>query len=307
VVLELAAVWTALRARRARGGRVWVWAAATGVLAGLATLAHENAFLYALPLGFALWSAARPRATRAAGHVRALAAPTIFLIMMAATIAPWTIRNAVELHHFIPVSDETGITLVGTYNADSAANPRLPYKWQLYLKAPSERAVAQAARGQTEPALSSTLQRQGLDYIRAHPAAVLTVAVSDMRRMLEIRGSYAWQASARAIGLHPGVAQVGIIAFWVLGALAVLGAFTPAVRAGPKWLWWFPVLYALSVIFINVETPRFRGPIDPFLVLLAGCAVAGRLRLRGAPVRRGRRTAELARDAEMVQMVQRLA
>jgi len=159
-------------------------------------------------------------------------------------------------------------------------------------------------------ALGATLEHQAIDYIGAHPAAVLAVAVSNLRRMLEIRSSYAWHASARAIGLHPGVAQVGIIAFWVLGALAVLGAFTPAVRAGPKWLWWFPVLYVLSVVFINVETPRFRGPIDPFLVLLAGCAVntaLTRLGLRGAPVRRGRRAPELARDAELVQMVQRLA
>jgi hypothetical protein len=309
VVLELAAVWTALRARRARGGRVWVWAAATGVLAGLATLAHENAFLYALPLGFALWSAARPRATRAAGHVRALAAPTIFLIMMAATIAPWTIRNAVELHHFVPVSDETGITLIGTYNPDSAANPLLPYKWKLFSHVPQERSTVKVAHLYSEPALSSKLESQALDYIDNHPTAPLAVAWSNLRRMFEVRGSYAWHASALAISLNLSVAEVGILTFWVLCVLAILGARTAAVSAGPKWIWWFPVLYTLSVVFINVETPRFRAPVDPFLVLLAGCAVsaaAARLGLRGAPVRRGRRASELARDAELVQMVKRL-
>ena len=34
-----------------------------------------------------------------------------------------------------------------------------------------------------------------------------------------------------------------------------------------------PVLYAVSIVFVNVETPRFREPIDPFLILLAACAV----------------------------------
>ena len=67
----------------------------------------------------------------------------------------------------------------------------------------------------------------------------------------------------------------------------------------------------LSITFVNVETPRFREPIDPFLVLLAACAVstaAWRLLLRGAPVRRRRRTSELAGDdAQLVKMVQRLA
>ena len=35
-----------------------------------------------------------------------------------------------------------------------------------------------------------------------------------------------------------------------------------------------PILYALTILFINVETPRFREPIDPFVVMLAACAVA---------------------------------
>ena len=51
---------------------------------------------------------------------------------------------------------------------------------------------------------------------------------------------------------------------------------------------------ALTIVFVNVETPRFRGPIDPFLVLLAGCALeAGlqRLRVRGARGRRRVRSA----------------
>ena len=66
-----------------------------------------------------------------------------------------------------------------------------------------------------------------------------------------------------------------------------------------------------AIVPINVETPRFREPLDPFLVLLAGCAVSAaltRLRLRRAPVRRRRRPAELSRDqAQLVQMVKRLA
>jgi len=54
----------------------------------------------------------------------------------------------------------------------------------------------------------------------------------------------------------------------------LLGAFTQAARRAPPWLWAMPLFYALTILFINVETPRFREPIDPFLVLLAACAVA---------------------------------
>ena len=102
------------------------------------------------------------------------------------------------------------------------------------------------------------------------------------------------------------------MSFWVLLAVAIAGWFTAVRREAPGWLWAFPVLYWLSITFVNVETPRFREPIDPFLVLLAACAVATAahraLRLRGAPVRRRRRAPELAGDdAQLVKMVQGLA
>ncbi|MGZ4171312.1 MAG: hypothetical protein ACXVRN_08110, partial [Solirubrobacteraceae bacterium] len=95
-------------------------------------------------------------------------------------------------------------------------------------------------------------------------------------------------------------------------ALAILGWFTAVRREAPRWLWAFPILYWVSITFINVETPRFREPIDLFLVLLAACALSTGaqrlLGLGGAPVRRGGRAPELARDdAQLVKMVQRLA
>ncbi len=65
-----------------------------------------------------------------------------------------------------------------------------------------------------------------------------------------------------------------MIAFWVACLLALAGLATRAARAAPRWPWAVPVLFALSVVFINVETPRFREPVDPFLLVLAGAAVS---------------------------------
>lgn len=319
LAFELASIWTALRARRARGAAcMYAWIAATGVLTGLATLTHENAVLFLLPLGVAAWSVARARApvsTRRPG-VRALAAPALLVACTCAMIAPWTIRNAVELHHFVPVSDETGITLVGTYNATSAAQRPVHYKWDLFLKMPEFAAIAKAAPRYDEVQLSDRLTSRALDYIRAHPFSPLDVAFHNTLRMFELEGSFAWHASYDAIGLPARAAGIGVVSFWLLLALAIAGMFTAVRREAPVWLWAFPVLYWLSIAFVNVETPRFREPIDPFLVLLAACALAtaahrvlpGRLGLRGAPVGRGRGASELASDhAELVQVVKRLA
>jgi hypothetical protein len=304
VVLELAAVWTALRARGSP--HPYRWIAATGVLTGLATLTHQNAILLVLPLGAAVWSAG----TRARGTA-------LLLICTAAMIAPWTIRNAVELHRFIPVSDETGITLVGTYNRYSAAETTIPYKWRFFWKIPSEAHLVKTAGRYTEPQLDSRLRSQALDYVKSHPTAPLSAGWHNLVRMLELEGAPAWQASAEAVGLHTDVAHTGVIAFWVMAALALAGAPTRRARQAPRWVWAIPVLLALSVVFINVETPRFREPIEPFLVLLAACAVtrvgemvrASRLGsvLGGAPVRRRRGASELPGHAQAVQVVERLA
>ncbi len=78
--------------------------------------------------------------------------------------------------------------------------------------------------------------------------------------------------------------------------------------SAPKWIWWVPILLALSVVVVNVETPRFREPVDPFLILLATAALATAVgRLRGAPVVGERRGPIPARPAQLVEMVERLA
>jgi hypothetical protein len=353
IVLELAAVWTALRARRAR--HPFAWIGATGALTGLATLTHQNAILMLIPLGFAAvaavratgWRRASPDADRAGGppgvvmssmgrhgvgwgrtsyahlaaarkpwrarftprHLGSGAAVALLLLTTVLTIAPWTVRNAIELHHFVPVSDETGITLVGTYNPDSAAFAQVPYKWRFFWKIGEDAAVRRHVGRYTEVQLSNKLQDQALDYIANHPLSPLSVAFHNTLRMFELEGTDAWHASAHAIGLNVGDAGVGVVAFWLVCFLALIGVFTRTARDAPRWIWAVPLLFALSIVFVNVETPRFREPIDPFLLMLAACAVEAafqRLRLGRAPIRRRRRATRMASDAELVKMIERL-
>jgi 4-amino-4-deoxy-L-arabinose transferase-like glycosyltransferase len=269
IVLELASVWAALRALRS--GHPYRWVTAAGVCVGLATLSHQNGILLLIPLGLGVWSV-RPR-----WSARALAAPALLAATALLTIAPWTIRNAIELHRFIPVSDESGITLVGTYNPTSAAFKPVPYKWRLFWGIPEDAKLVHDVGHYSEPELGDRLQSQALHYIADHPLAPLEVAYHNTLRMFELEGTFAWKASAAAQSIEAGVAHLGVISFWLLCVLAALGACTRLARRAPWWLWAVPVLFALSVVLVHVETPRFREPIDPFLILLAGCAVASAL------------------------------
>ena len=264
-LLELAAVWCALQALR-DFGRVR-WAVATGVMVGLATLTHTNGILLAIPLGLALMNV-----PGVGGHARRAAGPSAMIAALLVTLTPWLVRDETVMHRFIPISDEAGITLVGTYNHFSAvAQP--PYKWRYYANIPSERRLVLEAHRLTEPELSSKLVSGTLTYIGKHPFAPLDAAVHNTLRLLELEGSFAWRASAASIGLSAGTAKIGVISFWLLLLLAVAGAFTRLAREAPWWLWVVPVLMWLSVVLVNAETPRFREPIDPFLILLAACAL----------------------------------
>jgi 4-amino-4-deoxy-L-arabinose transferase-like glycosyltransferase len=274
--LMLAALWATLRARRSASRRA-AWIAAAGVLTGLATLTHENAALIAIPLAFGVWTA-RPR-----GSLEALAAPALLIAMAAVTIAPWTIRNAIVLHRFIPVSDETGITLVGTYNRASAADRQIPYKWRIYYSIPGERSLIRESGHMSEPALGNRLLNQAFGYIGHHPLAPLAVAYHNTRRMLELAGTFAWRASTEAMSLPRGLADAGVVSFWILALVAAAGSLTAAARRAPRWIWAIPALLALSVVLVNVETPRFREPVDPFLILLAACAVVAAARAFASP------------------------
>ena len=287
IVLELAAVWAGLRAGRA--ANPWPLVAAAGVFAGLATLTHQNGVVILVPLIFcAVQCARRYVASRGgsggsgdtSGRARAhrpgltvLAGPAVLLACAALTIAPWTIRNAVVLHRFVPVSDEMGITLAGTYNPSSAADHQVPYTWMYYGQVPAYASIARASLHLTEPALSDRLVTAALHYLGHHPLAPTQAAYHNLRRLLELEGSFAWRASGASIGLSGGTTRIGVYAFWVVAALAAVGLVTRRARRAPEWLWAIPILLALSVILVNAETPRFRSPIDPYLIMLAACAL----------------------------------
>jgi 4-amino-4-deoxy-L-arabinose transferase-like glycosyltransferase len=260
--LVLAAVWAALRARRSP--RPYRWIAAAGVLGGLAILTHVNAVVIALPLAFAAWRA-RPSWT----------APALLVGVTLLALVPWTVRNAIVMHSFVPVTDETGITLVGTYNRASASFHPVPYKWRIYYDIPGEQALARESHRLSESALSARLQRQAFHYIGEHPLAPLAVLYHNTLRLLELEGSVAWRDSYAAISLWRGRAVIGVASFWALCLFALAGAFTRVARGAPRWLWAVPVLLWLTVALVNAETPRFREPVDAFLVMLAACALAG--------------------------------
>jgi 4-amino-4-deoxy-L-arabinose transferase-like glycosyltransferase len=238
----------------------WPWVIAAGVLMGLAILGRANAIILLAPLAAAVW--------------RGWRAPLALCVAAGLTVAPWTIRNYETFHAFVPVSTQFGSALAGTYNSEAMADRKNPASWRTLKRVDDYRPIFDRIRSTPEPVLEQQLRKASIEFIKAHPGYVLTVGYWTTRRMLDLAGMDWSIHTAATISATRGWAIAGVMCFWVFALLALAGAFTREARAAPWWLWSVPLLMYLSVVFLVVETPRYRTAIDPFIVLLAALTVS---------------------------------
>jgi 4-amino-4-deoxy-L-arabinose transferase-like glycosyltransferase len=256
VVLVLGAVAVALRSRTSR--RRVLWAASAGVLVGLAALTKSTGVFLLLVLvpAVALW----PRRPW----------PAVALVLATAvTIAPWTVRNEVRLHAFIPVSNQLGSWLAGTYNAQARSDFRHPAASQTHVRTFAGLGKLPEVERQRE------LTRRALAYIAHHPDYVPVVLARNTQRMLNLEDSRWWRVQGDSISLPRWSADAGAYGFFAFAALAVLGAMTAAAHRAPRWLWLVPLVLFASVIVAGSEV-RYRAPVEPFVILLAALALRSR-------------------------------
>jgi 4-amino-4-deoxy-L-arabinose transferase-like glycosyltransferase len=278
--LLLGALAAAVQHRRS--AHRYRWALVAGVLGGLAILTRANAAIILAPLVFAVWDA-RPR-----WSWRALAPPAVLVAVALAAVAPWTIRNAVVLDSFVPVSTQLGTALAGTYNDAARADRRHPASWRSLRRVPDYQYLIRRWHQIPEPVLDRKLRAAALRYAADHPAYVAEVVLWNTARMLDLAGMGWSRHTASTIGVGPRWADAGVVVFWSVAALAVAGALTTCGRRVPLYVAAVPALLFLSVVFFAFETPRYRTGIDPFLVMLASVALAAGW---DAIVSRGRRAA----------------
>jgi 4-amino-4-deoxy-L-arabinose transferase-like glycosyltransferase len=276
VLLELGAVLAVLGWR---SDRRWRWVVGAGGAAGVLALTRSNAFVVIPALAAGLFARSDGRS-----RLSGLRAPALMVAVTVAVVAPWTLRNAVVMRSFIPVSDELGGTLAGTYNPVSAHDRAAPAFWHLLNQIPPYvRATRALSRG-PEPAFQSRLLHLALNYFGAHPLYPFTVAWYNTLRIADLTGQVAARYGASLAGItSPLFADLCVYAIWVVLVLAAAGlVLGPVRRAVPGFVWAAAGLLFLSVVLVNGESPRLRIPIDPFLLLLAG-AVLAQMSRRAAP------------------------
>jgi hypothetical protein len=228
-------------------------AVVAGVLLGAAILVRP-AMLVFLPL-LVWWYRGAPR--RRAG--------AIVLAAALAVVAPWTMRNALVLHRFVPVAAEGGVNFwIGNHplasgDGDMAANPEVKR---------AEIRFREAHPGRTPSELEPLYYRAAVDGIIAHPAWWLGL---EARKLF-----YTFVPTGASYRLHsPKYYAASAVSWLVLLPLAAAGGWYGRRSLRPPAALWLMALAAIVSGLIFFPQERYRIPvIDPALIVTAAALAA---------------------------------
>ncbi len=259
--LVLASVELTRRLRERRPTAAW--AAATGALAGLGALLRGVLLPYPLLLALVL-ALERRRAP-----VRGWRAAGVVLAAWGLVLAPWTLRNAVRQHAFVPVTTQVGITF---YSAQNPPRGRL-------FGILARDSVVESVRGLPEPEQSGALLSAGLRTLTGHPGKVPRL---EAMKALFFWVPFDWEVLPRYGVLNPSYV---FVLFWgvVAAVLATRRAGT-AKRLASLWPVWLPAFFLFGMALVFYGSPRMRLPVEPLLALPAAWALT-RLAARVGPGR----------------------
>jgi 4-amino-4-deoxy-L-arabinose transferase-like glycosyltransferase len=191
----------------------------------------------------------------------ALAAAVIFL----AGITPWTVRNYLVFHKFIPLRSNFGLELwLGN-------SPEVPDTWAGYLHPTNDREEAAKYLRMTEIPYMEEKQSEAFAFMRSHPRDTMRFFF----RRFEDNWMGTWDAPAdewRFLSLFDKLALIWNCLFSLLalaGTLLVNRAKNEIALPFTLTMLVFPLVF-----YVTHTNERYRHPIDPIMCLLAVFALA---------------------------------
>ena len=269
--LFLLLLWGAIErtlAADARGSRGA--AAVAGLLWGLATLTRELS-LYLVPIvaSWLAWPRARTggplRARAIRGLTPAMGRAAVLVLATVLTVAPWTIRNAVVLHAFVPVSTMGGLNLW-------QGNTTLTHL-QIYEVLATKGGAVEQDRYCREMARETIAARQ--------PTWIFEKLVEQMPEFWKAGSEVLDHLVGReACGPLRAARLVPVELLVVVPYLAALGLFLVGlVRlrfSGAAWLLLLLLAAYNAAHVVAYATTRFRLPVLPIVFMVAAAVVVGR-------------------------------
>jgi 4-amino-4-deoxy-L-arabinose transferase-like glycosyltransferase len=283
VTLLLALLLTAEWVKTPRPGRAF----GAGVAWGLASLTRPTAL--ALPVLAAAWAwlpLGLTVPTRGRLHQVAM-----LMLGLALTVGPWTLRNAVVLHAFVPVTTGAGQALLDSNNPgawdESAARGGAAGALRTEL-------LRTEYRGLPEAEVDVRARARAIAFLREHARDWPAMAATKLARFWRLRAEAGTTGSWQAAGspLTRLLRLLDPLLLWSLLTLplALWGA-AMSLRGPRRWfqslsLWVILYFTALAVVFFG--SLRMRLPVEPLIVLFAAAGLDDLVR-RARARRRGLR------------------
>jgi 4-amino-4-deoxy-L-arabinose transferase-like glycosyltransferase len=257
-----------------------------GVAVGLATLTRAEGLLLGIVVAIGLGVLLRDRTVGARIGFVAVAIGVALLV-----IAPWTIRNAVRFHAFVPVSTNVS-TLVDGANCDATYHGALLGLWRgTFGPGDVNRALPQSVAcfegfdiknpHFNEASDASTHLHDGLAYASHH--------AGDQPKVMAVRVLRTWalyapkdQVNFETLEGRPKTWQwVGTIMFWVMLPFAIAGVVLARRRHTFVWPLIASAITVTIVAALTYGQQRFRIAAEPAVIVLAAlafCDLARRVR-----------------------------
>jgi len=275
-VLVLLAFLYALT-RAADKGRT-AWSAATGALAAATLLVRPTviAILVVAPALLALLGADRRRLGRVLVVATAVGA---------VALVPWTVRNALRFHAFVPTSAKFGENFYAgnsPHAAEYIAEGRSTDLLRLRPDAPQPPARWNDVRR------DSWWLRRGLDWAKAHPGAWAHAL------RIKLEAFWSWDLNPKTLG-ETRTKELLYTATYLPLLLVGLAGLALGLRIGRRREVGFCALILGAFTLIHVLVvgyTRLRAPLDPLLMALASLVLVEAAQLVREPrvIRRARPT-----------------
>jgi MYXO-CTERM domain-containing protein len=233
-----------------------------GAVLGVALLMHPTSVIVLVPFAVSL--------ILRLGWRRAVTLSALAVAVAVAVVAPWTIRNAVVEHGFVPISLEDAAAY-GTFNPVSAHDPVFPYAWRP-IDADTAFLYDQRHRLGDVP-FRNRLDQYALHYVEHHPTSLLAAFFwNGLSRLWDVSHISHSLAQVRAEGRSRPVTLVGLYCYYALLVLALAALWRWRRRRELVW----PILaLALAMSIVNTidSGTRYRAPLEPVIAVLACSAV----------------------------------
>jgi 4-amino-4-deoxy-L-arabinose transferase-like glycosyltransferase len=291
------------------------WGLATGAALALAVLTRSTLIVWMPSVWLAwLWQA------RAAWRTR-LPLCGALLLGSTSVIVPWTIRNYLRFHSFVPVSSGFGTLL---WQANNPLSTGLDHRdWDLFpnsavwnerlARLPAEQQSALESQYNAVEArireLNGQLHDQSLASDRVlMPLAVRYIALHPLQTLVRscrrLRLLFSAFSPTITTNEHTSVhyKAVAALSFYPVLALAVLGMTLSLARFRDVALLYLLIasVAAMTALLLGTQT-RYRLPVDPYLILFASAAL---VRLWSWSASRGRDpTVDFARGLAILMFV----